>query len=113
MICDENFGFETNIAELLPPSQTTRPFEFIAKFERAHSSTLIRLRQLAEMFPCYIYMESPNVLVMYRAGIVEAMRKCDVTFRMENFERGLKHHGLCVIQSTHGQNVLKKWTVKI
>merc|ERR1711924_127336 len=86
------------------PTKTSEPKQkpdvtaFINSFRqegRAMPSAILNFKAMLQTFPELVYLERlPN-------GDIEVL-----------FERGLKHAGMEVTQSTHGQITIKRWGMK-
>jgi hypothetical protein len=95
---------------------------FIASFRsegRGLPSSIQTLSNLMQHFPelCYVVRDAANQFEVHflRDRLIKALRNQESKFPnlvFTSFERGLKHAGLEVTQSTHGQVAVKKWRKK-
>jgi hypothetical protein len=91
--------------------RTTKPDALIARQQNPQAAAFVRLKQIGDAMPTYCYMDGPDVLVVNKKRVADAMHKVDPSFQMENWERGLKHNGFKCIQKTSPKGPqLKKWT---
>jgi hypothetical protein len=97
--------------------------EFIETFCSADSSlptSLVTLRDLLLHFPKLVYVvrsETSNEMELHfwRKQLLQALRPEQAKFPdlvFTSFERGLKHTGMEVTQSTHGGRKVKKWAIR-
>ena len=85
---------------------------FINKFPKKHKSCVKTLKKLIRNFPNLIYVKrNANTgveLCCVRKALIKKLNKSKVqelrTIVFASFERNLKHQGLKVVQSTHGNN---------
>lgn len=73
-------------------------------------SSIRMLIYMLKQFPDYIYITN-NELHYMKKILVDKM-KCEKKFIMVSFERSLKHAGFKVIQTTHGEENIKKWVLQ-
>jgi len=95
---------------------------FINSFQqegRAMPSAIINLHAMLLAHPDLVYldrMEDGAIEVhFHRDQLIKALRQEEEKFPalvFTSFERGLKHAGMEVTQSTHGQITVKKWAMK-
>lgn len=95
---------------------------FIASFRsegRGLPSSIQTLSNLMQHFPelCYVVRDAAGQFEVHflRDRLIKALRQQESKFPnlvFTSFERGLKHAGLEVTQSTHGQVAVKKWRKK-
>jgi len=110
------------------PTKTSEPKQkpdvtaFINSFRqegRAMPSAILNLKAMLQTFPELVYLERlPNgdIEVLFeRDQLIKALRQEEEKFPQlvfTSFERGLKHAGMEVTQSTHGQITIKRWGMK-
>jgi hypothetical protein len=96
--------------------------EFIECFRRGDNTlptSIATLADLLKQFPelVFVVRKADNELELHcqRESLVEALCANKDMFPhlvFASFERGLKHAGMEVTQSTHGQEKVKKWAIK-
>jgi len=86
---------------------------------RCLSSAIVNLDCMLKNFPEYVYIEHNEEgdleIHFVRDKLLKALRNEEERFPalvFTSFERGLKHAGMEVTQSTHGQTQIKKWAMK-
>lgn len=107
-----------------PPAVGDRPDikAFIDSFDhegRTTPSAVLNLHNMLNAFPDLVYLvrlDSGDIEVHFlRDKLIKALRSEEDKFPalvFTSFERGLKHAGMEVTQSTHGQTQVKKWGMK-
>jgi len=107
-----------------PPPAGDRPEikSFIDSFHhegRTTPSAVLNLHNMLDAFPELVYLvrlENGDIEVHFlRDKLIKALRSEEDKFPslvFTSFERGLKHAGMEVTQSTHGQTQVKKWGMK-
>jgi hypothetical protein len=135
---DNNAGDSNNKSpseEASAPTPTTKPASasaerkdkpdvaaFINSFRqegRAMPSSILNLKAMLLAFPELVYLErldSGDTEVLFqRDQLIKTLRSEEERFPQlvfTSFERGLKHAGMEVTQSTHGQITIKRWGMK-
>jgi hypothetical protein len=86
---------------------------------RCLSSAIVNLECMLKHFPEYVYIEYSDrgelEIHFVRDKLLKTLRNEEERFPalvFTSFERGLKHAGMEVTQSTHGQTQIKKWGMK-
>lgn len=87
---------------------------------RTTPSAIIHLEAMLRLFPDLVWLsrsvETGELEVLFqRDKLIKALRHEEDKFPalvFTSFERGLKHAGMEVTQSTHGQVTIKKWAMK-
>ena len=88
---------------------------FLDLYRQRTFSSIATVSRLILKFPDFIYVilvQDGNFELHYHRKALLAELTAYGTFNMTSFERGLKHAGLRVIQTTHGKVAIKKWTTK-
>ncbi len=95
---------------------------FVSSFRsegRGLPSSIQTLNNLMQSFPdlCYVVRDASGQFEVHflRDRLIKMLRQQESKFPnlvFTSFERGLKHAGLEVTQSTHGQVAVKKWRKK-
>ena len=117
----------TTIAASAPVSSEKRKdmpdvSAFINSFRqegRTMPSSILTLKAMLLAFPDLVYLErldSGDIEILFqRDQLIKALRSEEERFPQlvfTSFERGLKHAGMEVTQSTHGQITIKRWGMK-
>ena len=106
--CDHSLDYDQFISAILKNND----YKFVP--------TTTLLRKMLKEYPEYVWIVKDyfgNFELCFRRGtfkrILEKPYKIGTeAIVIESFERGLKHAGLEVIQSTHGGSEIKKWRIK-
>jgi hypothetical protein len=124
--CDatsNNNATDDSLLNLTSCAKTSLEAEFIETFRRADLSlptSITTLSNLLLHFPKLIYVvpsETSNELELHfwREQLLQALFLEEAKFPglvFTSFERGLKHAGMEVTQSTHGGRKVKKWAIR-
>ncbi len=114
---------DESFVDTLDNAKTSLETEFIDTFRRKSSTlptSIVTLHELLLHFPQLVYVarsEESNELELHfhRERLLQSLRIEQAKFPdlvFTSFERGLKHAGLAVIQSTHAGEKVKKWATR-
>ncbi len=113
---------DESFVDTLDNAKTSLETEFIDTFRRKSSTlptSIVTLRALLLHFPKLVFVvrntDNEFELHFWRDSLLQALRMEEAKFPklvFTSLERGLKHAGMEVTQSTHGGEKLKKWGIK-
>lgn len=83
---------------------------FIQNLKKSTART--NLKMMMNKFPELVWVNSDDELCFRRDELIKALRTKASDLIFTSFERGLKHSGLTVIESTHGDTIVKRWAFK-